>query len=217
MHRYDAENLAQADALIFFPVVEEMMEDFSYGYEAVSQEFIAHRAGSPIGAAMVRHWAESLPPGGAVLDLGCGAGEPITRALIDLGFRLFGVDASPSMVAEFRARFPEVPVECASVNDATFFGRTFDGVVAWGLVFLLPAADQVDLIRKMSAVLKPGGKLLFTAPRQACTWQDVLTGRESVSLGTNKYRRLLAAEGLIDLDEAEDEGENHYYFAGKPT
>lgn len=192
-------------------------EDSSYGYEAVSHEFIAQRAGSPIGAATVRKWAESLPPGGDVLDLGCGAGVPITRTLIDLEFRLFGVDASPSMVAEFRALFPDVPVECASVNDATFFGRTFDGVVAWGLVFLLPVADQADLMRKMSALLRPGGRVLFTAPRQKCTWQDILTGRESVSLGADAYRRLLTAEGLVDLDEAEDEGENHYYFARKPT
>jgi 2-polyprenyl-3-methyl-5-hydroxy-6-metoxy-1,4-benzoquinol methylase len=199
------------------PVTGVNSEDSSYGYEAVSGEFIAHRTESPIGAALVRKWAESLPSGGDILDLGCGAGVPITRTLIDLGFRLFGVDASPSMVAELRARFPEVSVECASVNDASFFGRTFDGVVAWGLVFLLPVADQADLIRKMSALLRPGGRVLFTAPTQKCTWQDILTGRESVSLGSDAYRRLLTAEGLVDLEEAEDEGENHYYFARKPT
>ena len=192
-------------------------EDLSHGYEAVSHDFIAHRTRSAIGAATVRQWAESLPPGGDVLDLGCGVGVPITRTLMDLGFRLYGVDASPSMVAEFRARFPDVPVECASVNDSPFFGRPFDGVVAWGLVFLLPPADQVDLIRKMSAVLKPGGRLLFTAPKQICTWQDNLTGKESVSLGSTDYRRLLEAERLVEIDEAEDEGENHYYFARKPT
>lgn len=192
-------------------------EDFSHGYEAVSQDFIAHRTRSVIGAATVRKWAESLPPGGDVLDLGCGAGVPITRTLMDLGFRLYGVDASPSMVAEFRARFPNVPVECASVKDSPFFGRPFDGVVAWGLVFLLPPADQVHLIRKMSAVLKPGGRLLFTAPRQICTWQDNLTGRESVSLGSDDYRRLLEADRLVEIDGAEDEGKNHYYFARKPT
>ena len=141
---------------------------------------------------------------------------PITRTLIDLGFRLYGVDASPSMVAEFRVRFPEVPVECASVVDAPFFGRTFDGIVAWGLVFLLPPADQVNLIRRMAAVLRAGGNLLFTAPRQVHRWQDNLTGRESVSLGSAEYRRLLEAEGLEKIDEADDEGENHYYLAQKP-
>ncbi len=119
--------------------------------------------------------------------------------------------------AEFRARFPEVPVECGSVENSPFFGQTFDGVVAWGLLFLLRSADQVDLIRRTSAVLKPGGRLLFTAPKQKCTWQDILTGRESVSLGSEEYRRLLEAEHLEEIGEAEDEGENHYYLARKPT
>lgn len=191
-------------------------EDLSHGYEAVAHDFISHRSRSAMGGATVRGWAESLPSGGDVLDLGCGAGVPITRTLMDLGFRLYGVDASPSLVAEFRARFPDVPVECASVEDSLFFGRPFDGVVAWGLVFLLAPADQVHLIRKMSAALKPGGRLLFTAPRQICRWQDNLTGRESVSLGSADYRRLLEVERLVEIRGAEDEGGNHYYFARKP-
>lgn len=191
-------------------------QDPSRGYEAVWKDFVAHRTRSSIGAATVRRWADSLPPGGDILDLGCGAGVPITRTLVDLGFRVYGVDASPGMVAEFRARFPEVPVECGSVENSPFFDQTFDGVVAWGLLFLLRSVDQVDLIRRISTVLKPGGRLLFTAPKQKCTWQDMLTGRESVSLGSDEYRRLLEAEHLDEIDEAEDEGENHYYFARKP-
>lgn len=191
-------------------------QDPSHGYEAVWEDFITHRTRSAIGVATVQRWAESLPRGGDILDVGCGAGVPITSTLVDLGFTLYGVDASPSMVAAFRAEFPDVPVECASVENAPFFGRLFDGIVAWGLVFLLRPVDQVNLIRRMSAVLKPGGRLLFTAPKQRCTWQDVLTGRESVSLGSDEYRRLLEAAHLEEMDEAEDEGENHYYFARKP-
>ncbi|HUF13980.1 MAG TPA: class I SAM-dependent methyltransferase [Longimicrobiales bacterium] len=192
-------------------------EDLSHGYEAVSHDFITYRTRSAIGADTVRKWAEALPPGGDVLDLGCGPGVPITATLMDLGFRLHGVDASPSMVAEFRARFPEIPIECGSVEHSRFFGRTFDGVVAWGLMFLLSTADQAHLVRTMSALLKPGGRLLFTAPREICTWQDSLTGRESVSLGWEEYRRLLEAERLVEIGEAEDEGDNHYCFARKPT
>lgn len=191
--------------------------DLSHGYEAVAHDFIAYRTRSGIGAETVRTWAEALPAGGDVLDLGCGPGMPITATLMDVGFRLYGVDASPSMVAEFRARFPEVPIECGSVEESRFFVRRFDGVVAWGLMFLLPAADQARLIRRMPALLKSGGRLLFTAPREICTWQDSLTGRESVSLGREEYRRLLEAEGLAETGEAEDEGDNHYYFARKPT
>ena len=89
-------------------------------------------------------WSQTLPSGARVLDLGCGTGSPISQALIERGFNVYGVDASPMMVAAFRARFPGVPVECAAVEDSDFFSRTFDGVVAWGLFFLLDVEVQRD-------------------------------------------------------------------------
>lgn len=128
----------------------------------------------------------------------------------------YGVDASPSMIAAFRTRFPGVPAECSAVQDSGFFDRTFDGAVAWGLVFLLSADDQYRLIRKVSRKLKRGGRFLFTSPGQISEWQDILTGGRSVSLGAREYRRALEAEGLLLVGEADDEGDNHYYFAAKP-
>jgi hypothetical protein len=57
---------------------------------------------------------------------------------------------------------------------------------------------------------------VFTAPQQPCEWSDNLTLQKSVSLGSDAYRQILNAAGLILLDEAQDEGENHYYFVRKP-
>ena len=190
--------------------------DRSNGYEAVSGEFITGRTRSSVGAATVRQWAKALPPGGDVLDLGCGPGAPISQTLVDEGLNVYGVDASPSMIAAFRARFPHASAERSDVEDSQFFGRSFDGVVAWGLMFLLPPDAQVNLIHKVAAGLKPGGRFLFTAPRQICEWSDNLTGRKSVSLGSDAYRRILESAGLLLDDETEDEGENHYYFVRKP-
>jgi cyclopropane fatty-acyl-phospholipid synthase-like methyltransferase len=78
----------------------------------------------------------------SILDLGCGTGVPISRTLIERGFNLYGVDASACMIAAFRDRFPSVPVEFAAAEDPDFFNRAFDGVVAWGLFFLLSADVQ---------------------------------------------------------------------------
>jgi SAM-dependent methyltransferase len=140
---------------------------------------------------------------------------PISQVLIERGFHVYGVDASPTMVAAFRARFPTVPVECAAVEDSDFFGRTFDGVVAWGLFFLFDVEDQRRLIGRIAGVLRSGGRLLFTAPSQSCSWRDAMTGRTSVSLGYEAYRKVLEAEGMLLVGTGSDEGENHYYFAQK--
>lgn len=55
-----------------------------------------------------------------VLDLGCGTGVPISQVLIERRFKLYGLDASPTIVLAFRTRFPGVPVECADVEDSGF-------------------------------------------------------------------------------------------------
>lgn len=190
--------------------------DGSNGYEAVAAEFMAHRKDSAIGVSTVRRWSRLLPRGGNVLDLGCGHGVPLAEVLVAEGFRISGVDASPTMIAAFRARFPDAPAEEGSVEDSRFFGRRFDGVIAWGLIFLLEGEAQGEVIRRVALALEPGGRFLFTAPRQECEWTDVLTGRTSRSLGSDGYRRLVESAGLILDGEEDDEGENHYFFVHMP-
>ena len=187
--------------------------DDSAGYQEVADEFIALRSASRIGAGAVEEWAARLPPGSAVLDLGCGHGVPVSEVLIQAGQRVYGVDASPTLVAAFRSRFPEVEVECARVQDSHFFGGSFQGVVAWGLIFLLSPDEHGALIRKVAGVLDPGGEFLFTAPWQEARWEDVLAGGRSVSLGAERYRSLLEEAGLELLDQGADEGGNHYFRA----
>ncbi|BAK67907.1 conserved hypothetical protein [Sphingobium sp. SYK-6] len=192
-----------------------MSIDRSQGWDAIADQFMAVR--SAMGATRVRDWArDALPPGAAILDLGCGSGMPMAETLIDAGFELFGIDASPRMIEAFRARFPDRPSACEAAQDSTFFHRPFDAVIAIGLLFLLPPEDQRALVNRVAGALHPGGRFLFTAPRQACDWQDRLTGRRSVSLGEHVYEEMLAAAGLSLLDRFTDEGGNLYHDAARP-
>ena len=119
-----------------------------------------------------------------MLDLGCGHGYPLSAQLFDAGCTVRGVDASPFLLARFRERFPEAPApECADVCAAESLKQKgfFDGVLAWGLLFLLGANVQRQLIAKVAYALKPGGEFLFTSPALALVWEDVLTGAPSLS------------------------------------
>jgi len=49
---------------------------------------------------------EDVPPDGSVLDLGCGAGEPIARSLVGLGLSLSGSYSADEMIQIARARLP---------------------------------------------------------------------------------------------------------------
>ena len=194
-----------------------MSEDASNGYEGIASLYVAGRGtrplvGDAIGAAIVGAWAQAFPAGATVLDLGSGPGEPSTRILREAGLATYAVDASAAMVAAFRERFPGVPIERNTAEASAFFGRTFDGVLAWGLLFLLEPAAQALVIGKVARVLEPGGRFLFTAPKEPLEWLDAMTGRPSQSLGAQTYERLLRDAGLTWVGEAQDEGGNHYYF-----
>ena len=183
----------------------------SSGYEAVAQQFIRLRAESAIGAETIRHWAGLLPAHAVILDLGCGAGVPVATTLAAAGFRLYGIDASAQLVQAYRQHVPQARVVCETVQHSGFFQRNFDAVVAIGLMFLLPAEQQTQLIHKVAARLNPGGRFLFTAPKQSCSWTDILTGQAAVSLGAAKYHNLGVDAGLELVAEYQDEGQNHYY------
>jgi SAM-dependent methyltransferase len=192
--------------------------DRSNGYEGVAREFLARRGSgrsTGVGVKAVREWARTMPHGTTVIDLGCGPGFPVTEVLVAEGLNVFGVDASPTFVQAFRRNLPNTPVACEAVQDSRFFERAFDGVLAWGLIFLLSADDQRRLIQRIAGILEPGGRLLFTSPAEPIVWSDAMTELESRSLGAEEYRRHLSAVGLAVMSEYEDEGQNHYFDAFK--
>lgn len=194
------------------------MTDPSNGYERIAPQFLARRGSgrsTGIGVTHVRNWAQSLPPEAAVLDLGCGPGFPITEVLVAQRLNVFAIDAAPSFVQAFQRNLPNTPIACEAVQDSKFFNRTFDAVLAWGLIFLLSPDDQRRLIDSIAAILVPGGRLLFTSPPEPVVWNDAMTGLESRSLGAAHYRQHMASVGLFVAAEYEDEGENHYYDAFK--
>jgi 2-polyprenyl-3-methyl-5-hydroxy-6-metoxy-1,4-benzoquinol methylase len=195
--------------------VKPILSDKSNGYEEVADHFMSAR-NPRIGVVTVREWSQALPPRASILDLGCGHGIPISQTLIEEGFTVYGVDASMKLIAAFRKRFPNAPAECSAVEDSELFRRTFDGVVVWGLMFLLPADLQSVVIHKIARALNPGGNFLFTAPKEIVRWRDSLTNRESISLGAERYQHILRSEGLVLVAQHSGEGDNHYYSVSKP-
>jgi len=189
------------------------MPDTSNGYDDISKLYLQQRGN--IGAATVSTWAKSFSPGATVMDVGCGTGMPVTKILLEAGLHVFAIDASPNMITIVNQQFPEVTTACEAAEESLFFQRLFDGIIAVGLIFLLPEESQRTLIAKMVAALQPGGTLLFTAPLEKVMWEDILTGRPSRSLGAKEYSALLSAAGISVIKEFEDEGGNNYFYGVK--
>jgi 2-polyprenyl-3-methyl-5-hydroxy-6-metoxy-1,4-benzoquinol methylase len=191
--------------------------DKSNGYESIAATFMKYRGQSVsgIGTSAIRQWAGARPPGAVVLDLGCGTGLPVTHVLREKELTVYGIDASPTLVAAFRQNFPGTPVACEAAEESVFFNRQYDAVISVGLLFLLQTRVQETIIQKVSRALNPGGKFLFTSPSVKTDWVDILTGQSSTSPGAATYQAWLSASGLTLREEFEDEGNNHYYNAAK--
>jgi len=95
------------------------------------------------------------PPGRRALDLGCGEGR-LGRALIPLGYRVVGVDASPAMVALAAESQEAVVADAAALP---FEDGMFDLVTAF--MSLMDMDDPDAAIRETARVLEPGGRFCF--------------------------------------------------------
>jgi SAM-dependent methyltransferase len=158
----------------------------------------------------IERFAALIPPGGSVLDLGCGSGEPIARRLVELDLSVTGVDGSPPLIALCRARMPEQTWIVDDMRELAL-GRRFDGLIAWHSFFHLAWDDQRRMFDIFDAHANPCAALMFTSGPA----QGEVVGRFEreplyhASLAPDEYRDLLAGIGFRVVDHvAEDPNSN---------
>jgi SAM-dependent methyltransferase len=163
-------------------------------YEAHAREFDRDRGRSLMERSYLEDMVARLRPGARVLDLGCGAGDPIARFFIERGFELTGVDAAPAMIAICQQRFPGTIWAVADMRDLVLPVR-FDAIVAWDSFFHLSREEQRAMFPVFGRHIARHGLLLFTSgPRDGEAIGD-LYGNPlfHASLAPDEYRRLLGA------------------------
>ena len=109
------------------------------GYDQIGAEYGRWSAGGT-DHARERYTGvllDSLPQGAAVLDLGCGSGELLTRRLTQR-FRITGVELSPRMVELARQNVPNATFIQADMMSAEFAPESFDGICAFYSLTHLP-------------------------------------------------------------------------------
>jgi SAM-dependent methyltransferase len=112
---------------------------------------------------------ERLPPGAAVLDLGCGAGVPVARELA-ARFTVIGVDLSPRSIALARRNVPAATFLQADMTALAFPAESYDAVLAFYSIIHVPRIEHPALLRTITSWLRPGG--LFIAALGASASDD---------------------------------------------
>ena len=106
----------------------------------------------PLYARFLPH----LPPGGHILDAGCGSGRD-TLAFLERGYQVTAFDASPSL-ASLAERHTGQPVRVLRLQDMEW-SQTFDGIWACASLLHVPAAELPEVMGRLAGALRPGGVL----------------------------------------------------------
>jgi SAM-dependent methyltransferase len=127
-----------------------------------------------------------IPPGVAVLDLGCGTGR-IAHRLLELGHPVIAVDDSPEMLARVRG----AETVLSRIEDLRL-GRRFDAVLLAS--HLINRPDPRALLTAVRRHLSGQGRAVIEWHPPA--WFDTVADGAGGALGEARLVALLAGAGL---------------------
>lgn len=172
-------------------------DDIREVYEEQASAYDAARSRTLFEARWLARFAACLTPGGHVLDLGCGTGEPIARWFMAEGFTVTGVDFAQAMLDIARQRWPDGDWRQADMRSFDL-GQRYDGIIAWDSFFHLTPEAQRDCIARMAAHLNVDGSILVTVGPKAGEATGSVGGRAvyHASLSPAEYAACLEENGL---------------------
>jgi SAM-dependent methyltransferase len=143
-----------------------------------------------------------LPPGGSILELGCGAGNHAAEMLAR-GFVLRATDGSPEM-AEVASRLLNHPVEIMRFDELDACD-VFDGVWASACLLHVPRDELGGILKRIHRGLKAGGVFYASFKAGDGDGRDSL-GRYYNYVSADWLRAAYAAAGpwqLLSSDSSE--------------
>ncbi|MEM7190933.1 MAG: class I SAM-dependent methyltransferase [Pseudomonadota bacterium] len=132
------------------------------GYDQISSAYLAWSEQSAGRLYLQDTALRALRPGSKVLELGCGAGLPLTAALAGAGLDVTGIDISPCQINAARQNVPSGSFHCADIVEFDFGVASYDAVVAAFSLGHVPAQEHGALYRRIARALRVGG-LLFAS------------------------------------------------------
>jgi cyclopropane fatty-acyl-phospholipid synthase-like methyltransferase len=131
------------------------------GYDRIAQTYDAQRDQFR-NILWLERFLAMIPPGRAVLDVGCGAGRPVDAYLVDHGYAVHGLDFSPAMIELARGHVPGATYAVQDMLDLKPGEYRVDGIVALYSIFHTPRERHQELLDTLASYLSPGGAMLIT-------------------------------------------------------
>ena len=169
-------------------------EDTIGYYDTNAAGFVAGTVNVEFGA-LQKAFADMLPEGGRVLDLGCGSGRD-SLAFLKAGFMVDAVDGSAEM-AKAASELTGSRVEHATFVDFEPEGG-YDGIWACSSLLHVPAAELPSIVAKYAAALKPSGT--FYLSFKLGNHDGMRNGRWFTDLDEPAFRDLVAGVPELRID-----------------
>jgi SAM-dependent methyltransferase len=125
-------------------------------------------------AAFAQDWHEQSPPAdlhdivrrffraGPTADIGCGSGRDVAWLCAN-GFPAVGFEPSAALLEEARTRYPDLAFHSAALPALEGIAEaSFANVLCETVIMHLPREDVVPSIRRLLAILEPGGTLYLS-------------------------------------------------------
>lgn len=163
-------------------VVRDGKDDRTIAFYNTEAEAYTSR-GEPPSAEQLDRFLARLPPGGRVLELGCGGGRD-SLYMLERGFAVRPTDGTPEIARAAQARL-------GVAVDVLLFGdldeeRAYDGVWANACLLHVPRPELGGIIGRIHGALRGGG--VFYASYKA----GIAEGRD----GFDRYYNYPSAEWL---------------------
>jgi SAM-dependent methyltransferase len=124
-------------------------------YENRAETYFAETVAVDMAPLYARYLAY-VPPGGHILDAGCGSGRD-ALAFRRLGYSVTAFEAS-SALAGLASAHCGLPVEVRRFQEDDWQER-FDGIWACASLLHVPMAELPEVLRRLGRALKPDGVL----------------------------------------------------------
>jgi ubiquinone/menaquinone biosynthesis C-methylase UbiE len=108
----------------------------------------------------------SVENGEKILEAGCGTGN-LAMKLKERGGDVYGLDSSEAAVEIYRSKDPSAKTVLADLRDnLPFPDGYFDKIASNNALYALPENLQPLCVKEFYRVLKPGGKVVISNPKQ---------------------------------------------------
>jgi SAM-dependent methyltransferase len=145
---------------------------------------------------------------GPTADIGCGSGRD-TAWLSANGYPAIGYDASTGLLGEARRRYPQLSFVEAELPDLDGIDAgSLSNVLCETVIMHLPPADVGPSVRRMLALLRPGGTLYLSwrvtpdADRRDENGRLYAAFDASIVLGALKGTQILHDEESVSASSA---------------